>query len=36
MQSLARGLSDRLKSAGELPTAAYEGYYAAPRRSDLG
>jgi DNA-binding IclR family transcriptional regulator len=32
MQSLARGLSDRLKSAGELPTAAYEGYYAAPRR----
>ena len=33
MQSLARGLSDRLQSAGELPTAAYESYYAAPRRS---
>jgi IclR family acetate operon transcriptional repressor len=32
MQSLARGLSDRLKSAGELPKAAYEAYYAAPRR----
>jgi IclR family acetate operon transcriptional repressor len=32
MQSLARGLSDRLQSAGELPTAAYEAYYAAPRR----
>jgi IclR family acetate operon transcriptional repressor len=32
MQSLARGLSDRLQSAGELPTAAYDGYYAAPRR----
>lgn len=35
MQSMARGLSDRLKSAGELPTAAYEGYYAAPRREPL-
>ncbi|MEQ1703443.1 MAG: IclR family transcriptional regulator [Ilumatobacteraceae bacterium] len=35
MQSLARGLSDRLKSAGELPTAAYDGYYAAPRREPL-
>jgi DNA-binding IclR family transcriptional regulator len=32
MLSLARGLSDRLKSAGELPTAANETYYAAPRR----
>jgi len=30
MQSLARGLSDRLKSAGELPTAAYEAFYVAP------
>jgi DNA-binding IclR family transcriptional regulator len=30
MQSLARGLSDRLKAAGELPRAAYEAYYAAP------
>jgi IclR family acetate operon transcriptional repressor len=32
MQSLARGLSDRLMSAGELPKAAYEAYYAAPPR----
>jgi IclR family acetate operon transcriptional repressor len=30
MQALARGLSDRLKSAGELPTAAYEAFYVAP------
>lgn len=35
MQSLARGLSDRLKSAGELPTAAYEAYYAAPPHPPL-
>jgi IclR family acetate operon transcriptional repressor len=35
MQALARGLSDRLKSAGELPTAAYEAYYAAPPRPPL-
>jgi IclR family acetate operon transcriptional repressor len=35
MQSLARGLSDRLKSAGELPTAAYEAFYAAPPRPPL-
>jgi DNA-binding IclR family transcriptional regulator len=35
MQALSRGLSDRLKSAGELPKAAYESYYAAPRRTDL-
>ena len=35
MQSLARGLSDRLKSAGELPKAAYEAYYVAPRHPPL-
>jgi IclR family acetate operon transcriptional repressor len=35
MQSLARGLSDRLKSAGELPTAAYEAFYAAPPHPPL-
>jgi len=32
MHSLARGLSDRLRSAGELPKAAYEAYYASPPR----
>jgi IclR family acetate operon transcriptional repressor len=31
MQSLARGLSDRLRSAGELPTAVYEAFYASPK-----
>jgi IclR family acetate operon transcriptional repressor len=35
MQALARGLSDRLKSAGELPKAAYEAYYAAPSHPPL-
>ena len=35
MQSLARGLSDRLKSAGELPKAAYEAYYVAPPHPPL-
>lgn len=34
MQALSRGLTDRLRSAGELPKAAYESYYAAPRRTD--
>lgn len=32
MHALARGLSDRLKSAGELPKAVYEAYYTAPHR----
>lgn len=30
MQALARGMSERLHAAGELPNAVYEAFYAAP------